>query len=148
MNEIILDRALGFNINRVANLFRRELIRCFCDYNLSPEQWQVLSTLWRKGSLTQVEIITITQQDAPTISRMIQRMEKNGWVKKTPSKSDSRATIIKVTASGKRLKEELITKLVNHFKKFLANYPAEKQDQLLKLLIDLRVALGDEIRDR
>ncbi|HNH10583.1 MAG TPA: MarR family winged helix-turn-helix transcriptional regulator, partial [Leptospiraceae bacterium] len=62
----ILDDQLSFNIHRVSVILRREMIRCFREFDLNPEQWQVIVSLWEKKKLTQTEIIEITLQDAPS----------------------------------------------------------------------------------
>jgi DNA-binding MarR family transcriptional regulator len=133
-----LKMTLGFNITRVSILYRRELIRCFKEYNITPEQWQVLVSLWAKGSLNQVEISEITCQDAPTISRMIKRMEKNGLIKKNIDEKDARITNIELTTQGKQLEKKLPDKLIIHFDKVLKKYPKFKQDQLLQLLLEIK----------
>ncbi|PJZ68860.1 MarR family transcriptional regulator [Leptospira perolatii] len=136
---------LGFNIHRTAILFRRELLRALQEYDMTPEQWQALATLWKMGGVTQQEIISVTLQDAPTASRMIQRMEKNGLVKKTRSHEDNRATIILLTSKGKKLESILPRLLREHFAPILGKLGKEKTDQLLKLLAELRDAFGDPV---
>ena len=138
-----LDDAMPFNANRVAILFRRELIRCFRDYGISPEQWQVLATLWLKNSLTQVEIMEITLQDAPATSKMIAKMAERDLVTVTPAADDKRKKIVTLTKKSKKLQNILPQKLVAHFEKLFENFAENKQKELLSLLQDLRRALGD-----
>ena len=78
--RIVLDEQIGFNLYRLSLLFRRELLRCLDEYSLTPEQWQALVTLRGKDRLSQSEIAAVTLQDAPTVSRMLARMERDGWV--------------------------------------------------------------------
>ena len=140
----ILNEQLGFHINRAALLFRRELIRAFREYNISPEQWQVLAGLWQKSPLNQVEIGAITLQEAPTLSRMIEKMSQNGWVRKTRDSEDKRSTLIELTPEGDKLREVLPPKLLSHFAELLRAFPRKKQDQLLRLLQELRTVMGDQ----
>ncbi|MDH5655524.1 MAG: MarR family transcriptional regulator [Spirochaetia bacterium] len=138
-----LDDQLGFNINRVALLFRRELIRCFRDYHLSPEQWQILAALWQKKSLSQSEIMKITLQDAPATSRIISKMAKNNLVKMEASAADRRTKIVGLTKKGDSLKKVLPEKLVGHFNHLLKEFPSGRRNELLKILKDLRTIFGD-----
>ncbi len=141
--KIELDKQLGFNLNRAALLFRRELIRCLRDYKITPEQWQALVHIWAKGETTQSEIAEITLQDAPSVSRMIGRLIKNGWIKKKNNPKDKREIFLNLTPSGRKLESILPEKLIAHFKLFLNKFPDKSQEELLKLLIQLRVSIED-----
>jgi DNA-binding MarR family transcriptional regulator len=140
---LILNDQLGFNINRVAILFRRELIRCFKEYEITPEQWQVLASLWEFKLLNQKQIIDLTLQDAPSVSKMIDRMKKNGLIQINRSTKDKRIKEIQLTKKGKAYQNELPKKLIQHFEELLSSYPIESRKELLNLLIQLRKILSD-----
>lgn len=141
--KIELDKQLGFNLSRVTLLFRRELIRCLRDYNITPEQWQAMVHIWEKKTTTQAAIAAVTLQDPPSVSRMVGRLIKNGWVKKKENLDDKREILLSITSSGEKLEPVLPEKLISNFKLFLQKFPEKDQEALLKLLIKLRVALGD-----
>jgi len=141
--DLNLDDQLGFNLVRVASLFKREHARALREYKLTPEQWQALATLWRHGVLKQAEIGRVTMQDAPTVSRMLVRMERNGWLKRRSDPSDARSSLVQLTAEGDQLRHVLPAKLIRHFRAFLRDFPDAEQRQLLALLRQLRSATGD-----
>lgn len=141
--KIELDKQLGFNLYRSALIFRRELIRSLREYKITPEQWQALVYIWQKGTTTQAEIADITLQDAPSVSRMIGRLIKNGWIKKKTNPQDKRETFLTITSAGKKLESILPNKLLGDFKIILQKFPENDQRELLNLLIQLRYALGD-----
>jgi DNA-binding MarR family transcriptional regulator len=141
--DLNLDDQLGFNLVRVASLFKREHARALREYKLTPEQWQALATLWRHGVLKQAEIARVTMQDAPTVSRMLVRMERDGWLKRRSDPGDARSSLVQLTAEGERLRHVLPAKLIRHFRAFLRNFPEADQRQLLSLLRQLRSATGD-----
>jgi DNA-binding MarR family transcriptional regulator len=143
MKDLDLDRQLGFNLYRVAMLFKREHARALREYRLTPEQWQALATLWRTGPMRQVDIARVTLQDAPTVSRMLMRMERSGWVRNEPDPSDARSKVVRLTPEGARLREILPPKLIGHFNRYLRNFSESRQQQLLQLLQQLREATGD-----
>ncbi len=144
MPEQNLNNALGYNLYRLSLLFRRELIHALAEYKMTPEQWQVMSTLWSTGNpLSQREIVDLTLKDQPTVSRIIRRLERDGWVKKSVSQKDNRQMIVEPTAGSQMLKEEVPKKLVSHFEQFLSDFPLEKKDQLLGLLQELRITIRD-----
>ena len=139
-----LDNSISFNIHRTAMLLRRELVRALSDYHMTPEQWQVMATLWSTGDpLNQQDIVKLTLSDKHTVSRMIGRLEKNGWIKKITSPDDARVTIIKPTKKGESLKNEVPEKLSNYIKEKLKDLEKSDKDKLLDILKKLRYVLGD-----
>ncbi|HMV46003.1 MAG TPA: MarR family transcriptional regulator [Leptospiraceae bacterium] len=141
--KLELDKQLGFNLYRASLLFRRELIRCLREYGITPEQWQALVHIWDKGNTTQSEIAYITLQDAPSVSRMIGRLVKNGWIKKKINPNDKREIYLSITPIGKKLESIVPKKLIENFNLFLKKFPEQDQEELLKLLIRLRISLND-----
>lgn len=140
-----LERALGFNVIRLASLFKKELLKALATDDMSAEQWQVLATLWwtDSTSLTQVQLCNLTLKDKPTVSRMVSVMIKRDWVKKIPSDFDARATYIVLTPNGKKLKDEISKKLMNHFSPLLGGLTSLEHSTLLTLLKKTRKAFGD-----
>jgi DNA-binding MarR family transcriptional regulator len=130
----ILENSLAFNINRVALLLRRELIRALSEYNMPPEQWTIMATLWSTGKpLIQKEITELTLSDRHTVSRMIARLEKNGWIEKVQSEKDGRSTLIKPKPGGLALKNEVYKKLSSHTREIQKSIPQKEKDQLLPI---------------
>jgi DNA-binding MarR family transcriptional regulator len=74
-----LDDALAFNLDRVASFFRHELMVALADYDLTPEQWQLMSVLWaNEAGLSQQAMTDLLAKDKHNISRMIRRLEAKG----------------------------------------------------------------------
>lgn len=140
----VLDEGLGFNIYRVGLLFRRELMRALVDYEMTPEQWQVMMTLWHTDKpINQSEIVKMLLKDKHTVSRIIQRLERDGWIKKKSDSADARVTIIQLTVKGEALKAEVPQRLFNHFEEVLKDFDDEEIQPLLLSLKRLRGILGD-----
>ena len=139
-----LDNALGFNLYRVALLFRNELTRALADYHMTPEQWQVMQALWSTDDdLNQSEIAHLTLRDKHTISRILARLERDNWITKRSHPSDARAYIVEPTAQAEALQHEVPRKLYAHFADILAVLEEGEEAQLLYLLKKLRQRLGD-----
>jgi len=146
MSDIIpvLEESLGFNVYRVGLLFRRELMRALAEYSMTPEQWHVMMTLWHTGKpLYQSDIGQMLLKDKHTISRIIKRLERDGWINKNTSLNDGRVTIIEVTKKGASLKDEIPQKLSEHFDKILNDFDDKEVSLLIGMLKKLRKELGD-----
>ena len=138
-----LNSNLGYNLYRTYLLFHRELIRGLKSYGVTPEQWQVLIILWNHGSVTPTEISQVTLQDLPSISRMLVRMERNGWTKRGANEKDKRSFRVTLTDKGKSQKDEMMLALEKHFAQFLKKVPAEMNYGIKQQLLQLRTILKD-----
>lgn len=141
----LLEEALGFNLNRVSLLMRREFIKALKEYDLTPEQWQVLVGLWEGGRpLNQQQISQITLRDKHTISRMLTRMERNGWVARRSSKEDKRTREVLLTQKALNQREEIVNRLVDYFKPMWGWLSTEEHDTLMAILKRLRSTMEKE----
>lgn len=141
-----LNDALGFNIYRVALLFRKELIHALAEYAMTPEQWQVMRALWSTSErLNQNDIAHLTLKDKHSVSRMLARLERDGWIVRQPDPGDARASLIVPTEQANRLRHSVPDQLYAHFRPILGALSEEEARQLLGLLHMLRARLGDEV---
>ncbi|WNG34362.1 MarR family transcriptional regulator [Archangium violaceum] len=142
-DAVELNDQLGYNLYRAALLFRRELIRALREHDLTPEQWQTLASLWSHGPLSPSEIARVTLQDLPSISRMLSRMEKRGWVNRVEDPKDGRSFRVELTKEGSHLQTLLPPLIFEHFEGLLGGFPEARRRKLLELLRELRQVLGD-----
>lgn len=111
MSELFnFDIKLIFAIlnGRVSAAINRKLSRNFRQYNveLTPEQWTVLLYLWEKDGVTQQELCNATFKDKPSMTRLIDNMERANLVVRIASKTDRRTNLIHLTKTGKDLEEK------------------------------------------
>jgi len=96
---------LSSAIFRVARLHKSLAARLLREIGLHPGQELVLMTLWRDGPQRQVDLARTLDSDAPTMTRSIARLEKAGLVRRSPSPTDGRATIVEATEASLPLRE-------------------------------------------
>ena len=138
-----LDDALGFNLDRVATFFRRELLVALANYDLTPEQWQLMSVLWgNEAGLSQQEITDLLAKDKHNISRMIRRLEAKGWLERQPDPADARALTVRTTPLGASLQEPIAQSLDHHFGHLDLGLSDAEQTRLVQMLKVLRSRLG------
>ena len=75
---------------------------------ITIEQWSVLFHLWKEDGLSQQELCTRTFRDKPSITRLIDNLEKQKLVKRTASKSDRRINLVCLTDAAQELQEKTI----------------------------------------
>jgi DNA-binding MarR family transcriptional regulator len=74
--------------------------------NLTIEQWSVLYHLWKRDGISQQELCNASFRDKPSITRLVDNLEKLGLVKRVPSDSDRRINLIYLTNQSQKLQEE------------------------------------------
>jgi DNA-binding MarR family transcriptional regulator len=72
---------------------------------ITIEQWSVLYHLWKQDGLSQQELCNATFRDKPSITRLVDNLEKLKLVKRVSSKEDRRMNLIYLTETAKRLQD-------------------------------------------
>lgn len=108
----------------------RRLHRNFKNVNIeiSAEQWSILYQLWNKEGLSQQEIANNTFKDKPSITRLLNNMEKLNLVVRVPHQTDKRTKLIYLTKKGKDLKESSMEQADKTLKEALANLNEEEMN--------------------
>lgn len=74
---------------------------------LHLSQELVMMQLWDAGPQRQADLVRLLNSDAATITRTIRRLELAGFVRRTPSQTDGRSTIVSATTSSRALRAEV-----------------------------------------
>ncbi len=92
---------------KVSAAINRKLIRNFRKNGLeiTPEQWTVLLFLWEKDGVSQQELCNATFKDKPSMTRLIDNMERQHLVVRINDKKDRRTNKVHLTKTGKDLEE-------------------------------------------
>ena len=70
---------------------------------ITIEQWSILYHLWLEDCLSQQELCNRTFRDKPSITRLIDNLEKQKLVKRLASKTDRRINLVCLTEAAKNL---------------------------------------------
>lgn len=79
------------------------------DLDITIEQWSILYHLWKEDGLSQQELCNRTFRDKPSITRLIDNLEKLKLVKRIASKEDRRINSVYLTDAALQLQEITIT---------------------------------------
>ena len=122
-----LSEHLPYLINRVGSaLVARFSADALAGAHLSIASWRVLAVLSNKGGLRQTDLAEMTSIDASTLSRLITRLVRDGLVRRTRSKKDSREVAVALTRQSKTAMKKLIPIAVGLQKEAVRNL--SKQD--------------------
>jgi DNA-binding MarR family transcriptional regulator len=73
---------------------------------ITIEQWSVLYHLWKQDGQSQQELCNATFRDKPSITRLVDNLEKLQLVKRVASEHDRRINRICLTKTGLKLQEQ------------------------------------------
>ena len=94
-------------IFRVARTHRMLAGALLAELGLYPGQELTLMLLAECGPLPQREIACRLGTHASTVTKMLQRLERGGFVSRTPSASDGRVVVVALTPRGEGLIDRL-----------------------------------------
>ena len=107
--------------------------------NLTIEQWSVLYHLWKQEGISQQELCNATFRDKPSITRLVDNLEKAGLVKRVASENDRRVNRIYLTKAAQKLQEqsmELAEETLNEALKTVDPDKIEICKQVLQVVYD------------
>lgn len=95
---------------RVALLLNRFLSQQFKNkgISLTREQWSVLAVLWKTDGCSQQMIANSTSRDKPSVTRLIDNLVKEGYVKRKSHENDRRLNLIFLTEKGKKVEKSVM----------------------------------------
>lgn len=68
---------------------------------LSVEQWTVMAELWRNDGVTQQEIADATDRHRAGTTRLLDALEKDGYLERRSHATDRRINLVHLTRKGK-----------------------------------------------
>jgi MarR family transcriptional regulator for hemolysin len=97
------DQSVGFLVNDVARLLRRNFNRRAENLGLSQAQWRALAHLARQEGVKQVTLADSLEIQPITLVRLIDRLEEAGLVTRRPDPDDRRAVRLYLTPDAQPL---------------------------------------------
>ncbi len=88
----------------------RKIVGAYTPYlkplGLTYTQYLVFMVLWEKEKVSVGELGSFLDLDAGTLTPLLKKLEKEGYITRERSKDDERITVISLTQKGSDLKEE------------------------------------------
>lgn len=127
-------RALHAAVSDLVRIYQFRDRDKICCYDISVTQCYALETLLRSGPMQMGELAASMYLDKSTASRVVDALERKGYVERVPSADDRRALALRITKAGRELNRRIDADLV------------EQQRALLKDLDpQLRASVTDVI---
>ena len=96
------DGYIGYMLSDVARLIRTVFDRRVRKLGLTRAQWLVLTRLHRRPGSSQTELADMLEIDRASAGRMIDRMEKAGWLQRRADGTDRRINRLHLTPGARK----------------------------------------------
>ncbi|QSF47095.1 MarR family winged helix-turn-helix transcriptional regulator [Paenibacillus tianjinensis] len=121
---------LGSTHRRISTAFARVLK----PYDITPEQWSVLLMIVDRDGINQKEVAASAAKDQPTTARIVELLQKKGFITKTMNQSDRRAFQLYATEEGKALINSTLALEQQVIDTAVTGLTSEQLEQLRKML--------------
>ena len=100
---------IGTYLDRTTRCMKSQYQRAFREqgYNLTPEQWVLLDELNRSGPSSQTALAGGTYKDAPTVSRIVDKLVNKQYAERSRFPNDRRRYLVALTKEGQALVDHL-----------------------------------------
>jgi MarR family transcriptional regulator, multiple antibiotic resistance protein MarR len=124
---------IGAFIGRARRTIVEAIDRKLAPLDISHAQWIVIMLLG-DGAATAAELCKILVYDPGAMTRLLDRLERKGMLRRVRAKDDRRTVRLELTADGKQLYPKILEALVQVFNRLLRGFSKSEVRQLEKLL--------------
>lgn len=140
-NQFKKGELYSFITGKASTAIARRLQKNFklAGLDITIEQWSVLYQLWKEDGMSQQQLCDATFRDKPSITRLVDNLEKLKLVKRVPSKDDRRINLIYITKEAELLQEqtmELANQTLNEALEGVTNGQIEIAKEVLQMVYD------------
>ncbi|MFI1831503.1 MarR family winged helix-turn-helix transcriptional regulator [Streptomyces sp. NPDC020412] len=125
---------VGYAVSHVARLHRMVGGKVLRSLGLYPGQEFVMLHLWKSGPLRQSDLIRFAELDPSTVTKMLQRLEQAGHVRRRPDPADRRAVLVEATEQSCALRLAVEQSLNTLEERMLTGLDDGERTELLRLL--------------
>lgn len=135
------DRSIDFLVHDVAHLLRREFNRSMHETGLTEAGWRVIVHLYRQQGVNQATLAGLLDVQPISLGRLIDRLEKRGFVVRRADPADRRAVALYLTDKALPLLQTGAETGENLRKMALQGLSETEQERLVDMLLLMRTNL-------
>ena len=139
--EETIDRILA----KISHLHYSRHVQRFEAHGLFRGQTFVLRVLWQQEGLTQARLAERLDIKPATATKMLQRMEKAGFIERKPDSSDQRLSRVYLTEKGRTFQIEIENLFKEMNAEVIDGLSPDEQELLRHLLLKVRKNLQHAI---
>lgn len=127
--------SFGIRLRRAyQSLHRRANAELRRRFDVTADQFVVLSLLAERDGVSQQEICNRCYSDPSTLGALVRLMERRGWVRRETDPRDGRARRVHLTDAGRKLQQQLWAAADDSFHRALWAVPRNAEEE--RMLFD------------
>ncbi|MBR5855954.1 MAG: MarR family transcriptional regulator [Bacteroidales bacterium] len=144
---MILNKQVGVFLNLVHNRFKQYISAFFQDegYNITPEQFLVMDTLWGRGSMSQQQIADTILKDKNSVVKLVDGLEKKNLVKRVSNSMDRRQNLIELTPHAKEIQDHVTDIAMSAVDLIIKDIPENELHIFIKVLAKMAGNMNEDI---
>jgi DNA-binding MarR family transcriptional regulator len=143
MHEILDDNSTVRLLTRSSNLLKKKLAVDLADYDISPEQWAILTRAHGMEGSNQKNLAKTSSKDRAAVTRILNILEDKGLVERKHSSCDKREFLIYLTSDGHKMYNETSVIISQSLEKINSILEPEELKNMRQSLIKLISNLED-----
>lgn len=112
------------------------------EHGLTEQQWRVIRVLAEDDGIDAGELASRCYLLAPSLTRILQLLEREGLVKRTADRNDQRRSVLGLTATGRRVFDSVGPDSERRYAEIEQEFGEERLEQLYELLADFYTTLN------
>lgn len=125
-----IDESVGYLIKRVRAALSTAIDRELADFDVSHDQWSILIMIATARGDTAAELSREMCCETSSMTRMLDRLEAKGLVRRTRSEDDRRVVHLAITESGQALADRLPELMIRVMNRHLAGFSLDEVESL------------------
>ena len=133
---MLLSKKIAVEINIAGCKLKQYTAAMLRQHNidLTPEQFLLIDLLWNQGPLSQLDIADQMQKDKNSITKLVDAIERKGYVVRQQNPNDRRSNTIVLTELGNSLKDNAKTKGISILNTMLEGISEQELNSFLETL--------------
>ena len=144
---MILNKQVGVFLNLVHNRFKQYITVFFQEegYDLTPEQFLVMDTLWDEGKMSQQQIANNILKDKNSVVKLIDGLEKKNLVKRVANSADRRQNLIELTPHAKEIQQSVTDIAMDAVDLIIKDIPKNELYIFIKVLAKMAENMNEDV---
>lgn len=128
------NESLGRVIYRTSLKLRNYAEKLLSPYDLTVEQYHLLKNTSAEEGLSQNQLCEIVGKKPANITRILDRLEKKGWIERQPHPEDRRSSLVYLTKEGMRISAKVLSDFESYSSWFIAGISPEEEQVCRQVL--------------
>ncbi|MGE3333743.1 MAG: MarR family winged helix-turn-helix transcriptional regulator [Rhodospirillaceae bacterium] len=126
--------SLGYQLGLLNRLYDRCLQDALKEFGVAPGQFAPLVMLFEEDGLTQAELCRRINVEQPTMANTLDRMERDGLIKRKADTDDRRRSHVFLTSRAKDIQAQVMEAARAVSNRTVTRMSASEQDEMFRLV--------------